>query len=89
MAGLTPPDRGRCQAVRHEPFRVTGVNGRCPNKPTVIVIENEPGKDGQRGSMSLCAGCHATFETRFPAGHADAEPVSELNGLYDDLLGID
>jgi hypothetical protein len=30
---------------------------RCNVPPVVIVTEAKPGKDGQRGSMSLCADC--------------------------------
>lgn len=30
---------------------------RCTNKPSYIARENEPGPDGQYGSMSLCREC--------------------------------
>ena len=35
---------------------------RCKNIPTVIVKENKPGKDGRRGSMSLCDECLKALE---------------------------
>lgn len=59
-AKLTPPDPERCQAeIKEGSFMTLGPRSwhRCPNKPTVIVREAQPGPDGQRGSMSLCASC--------------------------------
>lgn len=35
---------------------------RCKSAPTVIVAERRKGKDGQRGSMSLCDECLRAFE---------------------------
>lgn len=35
---------------------------RCESVPTVIVTERRKGKDGRRGSMSLCDECHHAFE---------------------------
>lgn len=31
---------------------------RCSNKAKLIVSEDEPGDDGQRGSMSMCDSCY-------------------------------
>lgn len=37
---------------------------RCKAKPIVVVTEVAPGKDGQRGSMSLCASCLEVFKQK-------------------------
>jgi hypothetical protein len=37
---------------------------RCENEPFVIAEEIEPGEDGERGSMSLCADCFEVFQQR-------------------------
>lgn len=63
---LIPPDRKQCQAEKpngNSFMTLCGVPGhvRCTNKPAVILEENKKGKDGQIGSMSLCADCHAVF----------------------------
>lgn len=64
---LIPPDRKQCQAEIREgtfmslggsPHRLT----RCKAKPTMIITENQPGRDGQRGSMSLCPSCWVVFQ---------------------------
>jgi hypothetical protein len=57
---LVPPDRKQCQAeIREGSFMTLGPRAfhRCRNLPTVIVTEKLPGKDGQRGAMSLCDSC--------------------------------
>lgn len=57
---LTPPDLQRCQAdIREGSFMTLGPRKweRCKNRPSVIVRETEPGKDGLRGAMALCPGC--------------------------------
>jgi hypothetical protein len=56
---LIPPDLERCQAEKpngHTFMTLGGSPGRerCKDKPTVIVKEKKPGKDGQCGSMTLC-----------------------------------
>ena len=66
---MIPPDLKQCQADKPTggPFILGGEIGdprngyriRCRNEPTVIAIENEPGEDGKRGSMSLCDRCKA------------------------------
>jgi len=61
---LTPPDRNRCQAEKpsgHSFMTLGGRPGlqRCFGKPTTIITEAEPGRDGLRGSVSLCDSCLA------------------------------
>ena len=59
---LEPPDIDRCQAMvpnGHNFMTLGGRPGleRCRALPVVIVFENTPGKDGLKGSMSLCDRC--------------------------------
>ena len=66
--GLTPPDRARCQAeITPGSFMTLGprTTERCKNKPSCIITENQPGKDGKVGSMSLCEDCLKVFLDRF------------------------
>lgn len=70
---LTPPDLTRCQAMitTHRPFILGGnprKTERCDNVPTVIVTENKPGKDGSKGSMSLCESCLDVISEENPKG---------------------
>ncbi len=77
---LTPPDRTQCQAEKADGFMVLGGNHRrhrCTNKPIVVVTERQVGKDGQRGSMSLCEECKGVFEQRFPPSYVKFEPIRE------------
>lgn len=65
---LEPADLKRCQAeIRaHRPFALGGTHDveRCPNQPSYIVTEVEPGPDGQYGSMSLCPECLKVLQTK-------------------------
>jgi len=77
---LTPPDTSRCQAEKPNgagPFTLGGRPGlvRCTNKPQFIVTENEPGEDGLKGSMSLCAHCLTVFLKQMPDGFATVEEL--------------
>lgn len=60
---LEPVDEERCQAdgpnPEWSPFRLGPVpkRVRCSNMPVWVATEKEPGKDGLRGSMSLCQPC--------------------------------
>lgn len=67
---LVPPDRVRCQAEIQEggSFMQLGRHAfqRCESVPIVIVREVNPGRDGRRGSMSLCQSCLDAFKQRFP-----------------------
>lgn len=63
---LTPPDLERCQADKPNGHTFMTLGGRpglerCKDKPTVIVHEKKPGKDGLMGSMSLCTHCLIQF----------------------------
>lgn len=62
MGKLTPPDYKRCQCditPAHGAFRLgpRPKPQQCANKPDFLAVELVAGKDGQRGSMSLCLGC--------------------------------
>lgn len=64
MKALVRPDRNRCQAERRDgSFMTLGPRPmeRCDKPPVVIATEREPGSDGRRGSMSLCADCQAVL----------------------------
>jgi hypothetical protein len=67
-SSLTPPDLKRCQAevpTKDSFMTLGGRPGkrvRCSNKPQVVVQETVPGKDGLKGSMSLCGDCLVVFK---------------------------
>lgn len=68
---LIPPDLERCQAEKPNGRNFMSFGGghemiRCTNKPMFIVTEKKPGKDGLKGSMSLCARCLAVFNKQMP-----------------------
>jgi hypothetical protein len=60
---LTPPDIEQCQAEKPSGYTFMTFGGqpgemiRCEAPTEVIVFELKPGKDGRRGSMSLCGEC--------------------------------
>lgn len=77
---LTPPDLERCQAEKpngHSFMTLGGRPGRvrCDDKPTVIVTENEPGPDGQQGSMALCGHCLGVFQKQMPKDYATVSDI--------------
>lgn len=84
MSTLIPADPDRCQTeiTEYRPFIMGGdVNQtrRCSNAPTWIATEKKPGKDGQRGSMSLCDDCREQLVKQFTkAGKAlpEFKPVN-------------
>ena len=61
--GMIPPDKKQCQCcpnmLAHTAFNLGPPPRpkRCQNKPSFIALELLPGKDGKRGSMSLCEDC--------------------------------
>ncbi len=63
LAPLVPPDLERCEAERSAGHTFMTLGGRvgqmvrCDSKPIIVVTEVSPGKDGRRGSMSLCGEC--------------------------------
>lgn len=68
---LIPPDMKQCQVEKPNGntfMTLGGVPGlvRCKNKPTVLVKETKAGKDGQKGSMTMCASCYEVFKERAP-----------------------
>lgn len=63
---LIPPDLFRCQAEIGGFMMLGPGRNRCVNKPSVIVVEADPGQDGQRGSMSLCDSCLQALHERMP-----------------------
>lgn len=65
---LKPADLEQCQADKREggPYSFMTLGPippmkRCTNKPSVVVKEIKPGKDGLMGSMSLCKDCFIQF----------------------------
>jgi hypothetical protein len=86
MTALTPPDRKQCQAEKPNPdfgpFRMGGSTKkrvRCGNTPTTIATETEPGKDGHRGSMSMCDDCVAVAKLQLPKDFCTFKPMRKLN----------
>ena len=70
--GRRPPSRVAPEVIAHDPDRCQAdvPNGhsfmslggrpgrtRCSAQPAFLATEDEPGEDGRRGSMSLCASC--------------------------------
>lgn len=85
MGELTPPDLECCQAERPNDnsfMTLGGVVGRvrCKNKPTKLLTENKPGKDGRIGSMTLCDHCFGVFQEQMPAGYATATDLEKPGG---------
>lgn len=86
---LDPPDLKRCQVEITEtlgPFRMGGPpvkTERCKNKPIVVAIEKEPGDDGRKGSMSICARC---LGEAFELFKRNAAPAMEFRAVADVLL---
>jgi len=79
---VTPPDLKQCQAEKpngNSAFTVGGIPGlvRCTNRPLFVVTETQPGPDGLRGSMSLCAECLEVFSKSLPPGYATVERIKE------------
>ena len=85
---MKKPDFQQCQAEKPGagPFTVGGKIGnprngyrvRCEDLPTVVVTENQPGPDGKRGSMSLCASCHQALVDQLGADFATAKPIGRI-----------
>lgn len=70
MSELEPVDYRRCQARirKGSSFMTIGKPAwsRCSSRPCVVVREREPGRDGQRGAMSLCEECFGVFREKNP-----------------------
>lgn len=83
---LTPPDLERCQAEKpngHSFMTLGGVPGleRCTNKSTFILTEKKAGKDGQKGSMTLCNDCLNKFGEQMPSGYANVMYIDDYKEL--------
>ena len=79
MPKLIPPDPKQCQAQLSNGNTFMTFGGvselvRCENVPLVVVKELRKGKDGKRGSMSLCAGCLLNATKRFGGGYFRTGP---------------
>lgn len=79
---LAPPDKERCQAEvpnGHSFMTLGGSPGRvrCSNVPTLIAKENQPGKDGRKGSMSLCESCGQKFVEKMGLSFATLTPIKK------------
>jgi hypothetical protein len=74
LKALTKPDLKQCQAdiTTTAPFMQMGgpprTTSRCKNVPTVLVREEKPGPDGQRGSMTVCDTCLGHLRKQRPTG---------------------
>lgn len=80
---LIPPDVNQCQAQKPNGNTFMTLGGRpgyvrCKEKPVVIVTENKPGRDGRKGSMSLCAACWRVMLKQLGGKFATAEPIDPL-----------
>jgi hypothetical protein len=80
---LTPPDLEQCQAEKPNGNTFMTLGGspglvRCENKADFIAVEKEKGKDGQRGSMSLCTKCRLVFVKQMGRGFADFKRLSKM-----------
>ncbi len=83
---LIPLDLKRCQAMIREPSRPFILGGpcvlkfeRCKHVPTFIAKEIEPGEDGQRGLMALCAICKGECEKQ-RGGEIQFKPIPKPRG---------
>lgn len=80
---LIPPDFERCQAEMPNGQNFMTLGGghamiRCMNRPLFLVTEKEPGEDGLKGSMTLCADCLTVFLKQMPEGCAGIERIEEV-----------
>jgi hypothetical protein len=87
---LEPPDLKRCQSEKPSdgPFMMGGEIGdprngylvRCRQEPAVVATENQPGDDGQVGSMSLCNDCKKVFLKQLGKDYATFTKVEDYSG---------
>lgn len=77
---LIPPDPERCQAqILEGSFMTLGPRSyiRCKTKPSVVIQEKQPGKDGQRGAMSLCPDCLQVYKKKADIKQVEVIEVSK------------
>lgn len=77
---LSPPDPRQCQALKPngENFMTFGGGHKmlqCKERPVWLATENHPGKDGMRGSMTLCDTCSETMKAQLGETFATLEPL--------------
>lgn len=70
---IEPIDSRRCQTEKpngNSFMTFGGVPGleRCKNTPTRVLVEKEPGKDGEHGAMAVCPECFAVFKKQIGLG---------------------
>ncbi len=80
---LTPPDFDQCQAEKSNGVSFMTLVGRhemvrCDRPPTVLIVENKPGADGRKGSMTLCDGCLAVFRKQTPKDFATVKDLEDV-----------
>ena len=69
---LIPVDLNRCQVEELEgSFMTLGPRSyvRCEEKPVLVVSEIVPGKDEEKGQMSMCAKHYKKFKEFKPMEH--------------------
>lgn len=79
---LEPVDEKQCQAEKPNGANAFTLGGRpgmvrCKAKPVYVLTENKPGKDGQRGKMSLCQDCMEVFDRQMPKNFATAKRIKK------------
>ena len=80
MPKLEPPDNNRCQAEKPNGHNFMTLGGevkmiRCKSKPSVIATEKKAGKDGKKGSMSLCSSCWKAMIKQIGADSTTVKPI--------------
>lgn len=79
MLPLEAPDLKRCQTIRRSGsfLSMGGIpkETRCREKAVWIATEAKPGKDGRRGSMSVCDGCQEKLKKQLGPGYATFERI--------------
>lgn len=80
---LIPPDLKRCQAEKPNGCTFMSLGGvprmiRCKNTPEFVAKERKPGKDGRRGSMSICRECLGVMVSQRGPNYAKLTPIYKL-----------
>lgn len=89
---LIPPDMNQCQTEvpnGHTFMTLGGTPGlkRCTNKAMHLLIEKEPGSDGQRGSMTVCDDCLKVFSKQGDMTKVLVKTLPRRNGVWEiDML---
>jgi hypothetical protein len=76
---LVPPDKRQCQAEKRMGSFMSfgGVPKlvRCTKRAVWIATEVKKGKDGRRGSMSLCDACAGVMTEQLGKDYATFKPI--------------